>query len=140
MTAGYGDGRVTIGRYSVGRVAVTTVAAVPALGPRIRFGLSWTLGHLVRSGEGRPPEEYQVIDFGGELRIRAEDRRARRRRAAVDSGHPARGDGHWEERAGTDARRRESNRGDGLGLRWCCGWRGASVPPRCCRSRARRMT
>ena len=45
MTAGYGDERVTIGRSMVGRVAVTKVAAVPALRPRIRFELSWTLGH-----------------------------------------------------------------------------------------------
>lgn len=43
MAAGYGEGRVTIGISHVGRVAVTGVAAVPALNPRIRFGLSWTL-------------------------------------------------------------------------------------------------
>ena len=73
MAAGYGDGRVTIGRCLVGRVAVTNVAAVPALSPRIRFGLSWTLGHLDRSGEGHPGEEYQLIDFGGELRMGADD-------------------------------------------------------------------
>ena len=73
MAAAYGDGRVTIGRYSVGRVAVTNVAAVPALSPRIRFGLSWTLGHRASSGDGHPHEEYQLIDFGGELRIGADD-------------------------------------------------------------------
>ena len=73
MAAGYGDGRVTIGRYSVGRVAVTNVAAVPALNPRIRFGLSWTLVHLARSGDGHPQEEYHLIDFGGELRMGADD-------------------------------------------------------------------
>ena len=73
MTVGYGDARVSIGQYMVGRVAVTDVTAVPALSPRIRFGLSWTLGHLARSTEGHPPEEYQLIDFGGELRMGAGD-------------------------------------------------------------------
>lgn len=73
MAAGYGDGRVTIGQNMVGRVAVTSVTAVPALSPRIRFELSWTLGHRVRSGEGLSPEEYQVIDFGGELRMGSDD-------------------------------------------------------------------
>ena len=48
MAAGYGEGRVTIGPQIVGHVAVTNVTAVPALSPRIRFGLSWTLGHLLR--------------------------------------------------------------------------------------------
>ena len=42
MAGGYGDGRVTIGQYLVGRVAVTDITAVAALSPRIRFGLSWT--------------------------------------------------------------------------------------------------
>ena len=72
MAASYGDGHVTIGRYSVGRVAVTNVAAVPALSPRIRFGLSWTLGHLAGSGDGNAQEEYRLIDFGGELRMGAD--------------------------------------------------------------------
>ena len=71
--AGYGDGRVTIGQYLVGRVAVTTVAAVPALNPRIRFGLSWTLGHLARSEDGNSQGEYHLIDFGGEVRLGADD-------------------------------------------------------------------
>ena len=73
MAAGYGDGRLTIGQYLVGRVAVTDITAVAALSPRIRFGLSWTLGHLDRSGDGNPPEAYHLIDFGGELRLGAED-------------------------------------------------------------------
>ncbi|WP_423928604.1 hypothetical protein [Candidatus Palauibacter sp.] len=73
MAAGYGDGRVTIGHTMVGRVAVTNVTAVPALGPRIRFGLSWTLGHLIRSREGNRQDEYHLIDFGGELRVGADD-------------------------------------------------------------------
>ena len=73
MAVGYGDGRVTIGQYLVGRVAVTNVTAVAALSPRILFGLSWTLGHLVRSGENSPPVEYHVIGFDGELRLEPDD-------------------------------------------------------------------
>ena len=73
MAAGYGEGRVTIGRYLAGRVAVTDITAVAALSPRIRFGLSWTLGHLARAGDGNHPEEYHLIDFGGELRLGADD-------------------------------------------------------------------
>ncbi|WP_419936991.1 hypothetical protein [Candidatus Palauibacter sp.] len=74
MTTGYGDGRVTIGSTMVGRVAVTNVATVPALTPRIRFGLSWTLGHLVHTREGNRRDEYQLVDFGGELRLGPDDR------------------------------------------------------------------
>ena len=73
MATGYGDGRVMIGHCMVGRVAVTHVTAVPALSPRIRFGLSWTLGHLVRSGDENRPDEYHLIDFGGELRVEADN-------------------------------------------------------------------
>lgn len=73
MAAGYGDGRVTVGHYMVGRVAVTSVMAVPALNPRLRFGLSWTLGHLVRSQEGNRQDEYNLVDFPGELRLGADD-------------------------------------------------------------------
>ena len=74
MAAGYGEGRVTIGQSLVGHVAVTDVTAVPALSPRIRFGLSWTLGHLRRSGEANlPGHEYRLIDFGGELRVGRDD-------------------------------------------------------------------
>ncbi len=73
MAVGYGDGRVTIGQYLVGRVAVTNVTAVAALSPRILFGLSWTLGHLARSGENSPPVEYHVIGFDGELRLEPDD-------------------------------------------------------------------
>ena len=73
MAAGYGEGRVIIGTSQVGRVAVTGVAAVPALSPRIRFGLSWTLGHRVISQHGRAREEYRVVDFRGELRLGADD-------------------------------------------------------------------
>ena len=71
MASGYGDGRVMIGQYLVGRVAIADLTAVPALSPRIRFGLAWTLGHLTRSGD--LPEEYQLIDFGGELRLGTDD-------------------------------------------------------------------
>ena len=67
-------GKVTIGPCIVGHVAVTDVAAVPGLSPRIRFGLSWTLGHLRPSGEASlPGDEYHLIDFGGELRVGADD-------------------------------------------------------------------
>ena len=65
---------MTIGPHLVGHVAVTNVTAVPALSPRIRFGLSWTLGHRHRSGEASPPgDEYRLIDFEGELRVGADD-------------------------------------------------------------------
>lgn len=74
MTVGYGAGDVTIGRHRVGQVAITGVKAVPALSPRIRFGVSWTLGHRHHSREpNRPADEYRLIDFWGELRVGAED-------------------------------------------------------------------
>ena len=73
MAAGYGAGRVTIGTSHVGEVTVTGVEAVPALSPRIRFGLSWTLGHRVGSGHGSTREEYRLVDFWGELRLGADD-------------------------------------------------------------------
>ena len=69
MGAGYGDGRVSVGTTMVGRVAVTNVTAIPALIPRIRLELSWTLGDIVRSGEGNRREKYVLVDFGGELRL-----------------------------------------------------------------------
>lgn len=73
MAAGYGAADVMIGRYSVGQVAVTGVTAVPALSPRIRFGLSWTLGHRHPSGEANSQaDEYRLIDFGGQLRVAAD--------------------------------------------------------------------
>ena len=74
MVTGYGDGQVTIGHTLVGHVAVTNVAAVSALSPCIRFGLSWTLGHLVRSGERNRKDAYHLIDFGGELLMGTDDR------------------------------------------------------------------
>lgn len=74
MSTGYGDGRVTIGPTMVGRVAVTNATAVPALTPRIRFGLSWTLGHLVHTGDRSLQQKYQLVDFGGELRLGTDDR------------------------------------------------------------------
>lgn len=74
MATGYGDGHVTIGHTLVGRVAVANVTAVPALSPRIHFGLSWTLGHIVRPGEGDQRDAYHLIDFGGELLIGTDDR------------------------------------------------------------------
>ena len=74
MASGFGMAKVTIGPRMVGHVAVTEVAAVPALSPRIRFGLSWTLGHLHSSGVANlPGDEYHLIDFGGELRVGADD-------------------------------------------------------------------
>ena len=74
MAAGYGDARVTIGPSLVGHVAVTDVRAVPALSPRIRFGLSWTLVHRQQSAQANLPNaEYHLIDFGGELRVGADD-------------------------------------------------------------------
>lgn len=73
MAVGYGDGRVSIGMTGVGRVAVTKVTAVPALTPRIRLELAWTLGQVVRPGAGVPAEDYLLIDFGGELRMGADD-------------------------------------------------------------------
>lgn len=72
MPAGYGAADVIIGRTLVGQVAVTGVQAVPALSPRIRFRLLWTLGHRYRSGEpDRPEGEYRLIDYGGELSVGA---------------------------------------------------------------------
>ena len=73
MAVGYGDGRVSIGPTMVGRVAVKQVTAVPALTPRIRLDLAWTLGQVVHPGEGNPPEDYLLIDFGGELGLGADD-------------------------------------------------------------------
>lgn len=73
MAGGYGDGRVSIGPTMVGHVAVTRVTAVPALAPRIRLDLAWTLGQVVRLGEGNSLEDYLLLDFGGELRLGEED-------------------------------------------------------------------
>lgn len=69
MAAGYGGARVSIGTTMVGRVAVTNVTAIPALIPRIRLELSWTLGDIVRSREGNRREKYVLVEFGGELRL-----------------------------------------------------------------------
>ena len=73
MAVGYGDGRVSIGPIMVGRVAVTKVTAVPALTPRIRMDLAWMLGQVVRLGKGKPPEDYHLTDFGGELGLAGRD-------------------------------------------------------------------
>ena len=73
MTASYGSGRVKIEASMVGNVAVTGVRAVPALIPRIRFDLSWTLGHLLRLGEGHPGKEFALTDFPGELTVGPDD-------------------------------------------------------------------
>ena len=70
MAVGYGAANVMIDWRLVGNVAVTSVCVVPALSPRIRFNLSWTLGHRSRSGEkNSPTDEYRLIDFGGQLRV-----------------------------------------------------------------------
>ena len=73
MTGGYGTGRVAIEQHTVGQVAVTRVSAVPALTPRLRFDLAWTLGPLVHSGESDIGESYRLIDFAGELLVGPED-------------------------------------------------------------------
>ena len=73
MAVGYGDARVSIGLTGVGRVTVTRVTAVPALTPRIRLDLAWTLGQLIGLGQGNTPEDYLIVDFGGELRLGAGD-------------------------------------------------------------------
>ena len=70
MAVGYGDGRVLIGTTMVGRVAVTMVTAVPALTPRIRLDLAWTLGHVAGLGEGNPPKDY-LLNISSALANRA---------------------------------------------------------------------
>ena len=73
MTASYGSGGVTIGASTVGTVAVTSVRPVPALVPRIRFELAWTLGHLLRLEEDPPGSEFILTDFRGELTVGPDD-------------------------------------------------------------------
>ena len=73
MTGGYGTSRVAIEQHTVGQVAVTRVSAVPALSPRLRFDLAWTLGPLVHSGESDIGESYRLIDFAGELLVGPDD-------------------------------------------------------------------
>ena len=64
---------MSIGRTGVGRVAVTKVTAIPALTPRVRLDLAWTLGQVVGPRAGVPAEDYLLIDYGGELRLGADD-------------------------------------------------------------------
>ena len=69
MTASYGSGDVTIAPSRVGNVAVSNVSPVPALIPRIRFDLSWTLQHRRGLGEGPPGTDFILTDFPGELTV-----------------------------------------------------------------------
>ena len=69
MTGSYGSGLVTIDNFMVGNVAVSGVRPVPALIPRIRFDLSWTLQHVLPLGEGQPGKEFILTDFPGKLTV-----------------------------------------------------------------------
>ena len=69
MTGSYGSGLVIIENFMVGNVAVSNVRPVPALIPRIRFDLSWTLQHLLPQGEGHPGRPFILTDFPGELTV-----------------------------------------------------------------------
>ena len=69
MTASYGSGEMTIAPSTVGRVAVSNVRPVPALIPRIRFDLSWTLHHALSLEEGHPGKEFVLTDFPGQLTV-----------------------------------------------------------------------
>jgi len=69
MTASYGSGEVTIAPSTVGNVAVSNVRAVPALIPRLRFDLSWTLQNVVPLGKSPPGSEFIVTDFPGQLTV-----------------------------------------------------------------------
>ena len=69
MTASYGSGDVSIVPSTVGNVAVSNVRPVPALIPRIRFDLSWTLQHLRRLGEDPPGTGFILTDFPGQLTL-----------------------------------------------------------------------
>ena len=69
MTASYGSGEVTIAPSTVGNVAVSNVRAIPALIPRIRFDLSWTLQNLVPLGKSPPGSEFILTDFPGQLTV-----------------------------------------------------------------------
>ena len=69
MTASYGSGEVTIARSTVGNVAVSNVRPVPALIPRIRFDLSWTLHHVLSLQEGPPGKDFVLTDFPGQLTV-----------------------------------------------------------------------
>lgn len=69
MTGSYGSEQVTIEASMVGNVAVSNVRPVPALIPRIRFDLSWTLQHQLRLGEGPPGTAFVLTDFPGELTV-----------------------------------------------------------------------
>ena len=71
--AAYGEERLTVGRHVAGRVAVTGVTAVVALAPRLRFGLSWTLGHLVGREPERPRGGYRLVGYDGELWLGGDD-------------------------------------------------------------------
>lgn len=73
MTASYGSGEVTIAPSTVGNVAVSNVRAVPALIPRIRFDLSWTLQNVLPLGKSPPGSEFIVTDFPGQLTVGPDD-------------------------------------------------------------------
>lgn len=67
MTVSFGSARVTIEEFMVGNVAVTGVRAIPALDPRIRFDLSWTLQHVLRLEDDPSGTAFILTDFPGEL-------------------------------------------------------------------------
>ncbi len=69
MTASYGSGDVSITPSTVGNVAVSNVRAVPALIPRIRFDLSWTLHNAFTLEEGHRGKQFILTDFRGELTV-----------------------------------------------------------------------
>lgn len=65
MTSSYGSGDVSITTSTVGNIAVSHVRPVPALIPRIRFDLSWTLHHALSLEQGHPGKEFILTDFPG---------------------------------------------------------------------------
>ena len=93
MTASYGSGEMTIAPSTVGNVAVSNVRPVPALIPRIRFDLSWTLHHALSLEEGHPGKEFVLTDFPGQLTV-GPDNLFVGNLARDASGHPIRSLSH----------------------------------------------
>lgn len=67
MPTNYGSGRFSIGSYIAGHVRVTFVTSAPALAPRIKLELAWSIGHLHATGEMGRPVEYKITGIDGEL-------------------------------------------------------------------------